>query len=335
MEDGNFFFPPVPYYLPFRDDLVGEYHCLPFVRSGSVPEEAEKVQPVLQILPLEASVCPEERFDAAVEVVDLLHRILRVGKPLRGAARIADPLASHRLDQLVIGSQVVMDHRRAGLYDLRIDLLQPVIGRLTGSAADGGAVKADSLHLAVLVRKHFDFQHGRYAELILRKACLEPSPSVFRKLPLRGEGSDVGLVDVYGSLQFHAVLAVFQSGKYLFGPVIAGVLSVPVVVGGRRNGMVFRKMDDELEPFGDGYLVAVEEGSRQRVEVPSAFSAAVDPRPVAFAESVLHEVLRPAVGTGADPDRIDVTYLLGRRLRMLGVVPRGKGGHAELLQAGT
>ena len=142
----------VSYYLPFRDDLVGEYHDLPFVRSGSVPEEAEKVEPVLQILSLEASVCPEERFDAAMEVVDRLHRILRVRKPLRGAARIAYPLASHRLDQ-------------------------PVIGRLAGSAADAGAVQADSLHPAVLVWKHFDFQNGRYAEQILRKARLEPSLS--------------------------------------------------------------------------------------------------------------------------------------------------------------
>ena len=91
-------------------------------------------------------------------------------------------------------------------------------------------------------------------------------------------------------------------------------------------------MDDELEPLRYGYLVVVEECSRQRIEVSSAFPAAVDPRAVAPAETVLHEVLRHAVGTGIDLDGIDETQLPGRRLRVLGIVPGGKGGRAETFQ---
>ena len=64
-EDDNFFLPR--YRIICRSETAFSVSTTAFLSFvfRSAPEEAEKVESVLPILSLEASVCPEERFDAA------------------------------------------------------------------------------------------------------------------------------------------------------------------------------------------------------------------------------------------------------------------------------
>ena len=145
--------------------------------------------------------------------------------------------------------------------------------------------------------------------------------------PPRLPHRDVLLIDPDLSVENDPILKSVDREEELGNSVKAG--GIGIHVGFRRRGgtVELEYVVQELDGLGDGYLLGIEDGSGQRSELAAAVwvQAFVDADSRPFAESVLSESGRSAMGARFRDDRVDERDFLFRPAPVLFPEPFGDG----------
>ena len=126
-------------------------------------------------------------------------------------------------------------------------------------------------------------------------------------LPFRFPHRNVFLVDPDLAAEDDSLLDAIDGQKQLGDAVKPGGVGVHVRLRGRRRAVELEQVVQELDRLRDRYLLGVEDGPGQGIELPSAVGvhAFVYAYPGPFVEPVLPESRGPAVGARFGDERVD------------------------------